>query len=59
MAPGARHLFAVRQGQRWRKCTDLTIQVTVASTVVGEVGPCLAGVGVVRCLKRGAIVITA
>jgi hypothetical protein len=49
----------VRQGQNWRRCEDLTIQVTVATTNVTGEGWCLAGVGAVRCLQRGAIVITA
>lgn len=51
--------WAVKQGVRWRVCEDLTVQVTVASVAVEGVGPCLAGVGVVRTLQRGAIVITA
>lgn len=57
----ATHLpcWAVRQGTRWRCCADLTIQVTVASIEVAGEGACLSGVGVVRTLKRGAIVITA
>jgi hypothetical protein len=51
--------WAVKQGARWRCCEDLTIQVTVASVDVAGEGACLSGVGVVRTLQRGAIVITA
>lgn len=51
--------WAVLQGKRWRFCDDLTIQVTVCTSEVINMGQVLAGVGVVRTLQRGAIVITA
>lgn len=60
--PGVGKVWGVKQGDRWRWCEDLTIQVTVASVVVFDGSRptwCLSGVGVVRCLQRGAIVITA
>lgn len=61
-APGAKQLWGVKQGARWRFCDDLTIQVTVASITAvdrGRAVAVLSGVGVVRTLQRGAIVITA
>jgi hypothetical protein len=51
--------WAVRQGERWRFAQTLCVQVTVASVDDRAGGECLAGVGVVHCLKRGEIVITA
>jgi hypothetical protein len=52
-------LWMVKQGDRWRFTGDLCIQVTVASIEHKTAGPCLSGVGVVTCLKRGQIAITA
>lgn len=52
-------VWAVKQGARWRFATDLCIQVTVLSLVDPVDGPCLSGVGVVRALERGRLVITA
>lgn len=46
--------WGVIQGARWRFATSLCVQVTVTS----EDGA-LCGVGVVRSLKRGEIVVTA
>lgn len=57
--PNAGGRWGVKQGSRWRFASDLTIQVTTATVDVAGEGPCLSGVGVVRCLQRGAIVITA
>lgn len=57
IGPGVKG-WGVRQGDRWRFCEDLTIQVTVATTFTKEGDRVLAGVGVVRTLQRGAIVIT-
>jgi hypothetical protein len=51
--------WGVRQGERWRFCEDLTVQVTLTSTFTKEGLSVLAGAGVVRTLQRGAIVITA
>lgn len=50
--------WAVKQGQRWRYAKDLVIQVTVESTFCNAEW-CLSGIGVVRCLGRGRIVVTA
>lgn len=51
--------FRVKQGARWRAADELTIQVTVTSATIAAGDLCLQGVGVVRCLARGAIVVTA
>ena len=51
--------WLVKQGARWRFCRELCIQVSVLSVVDPKWGACLSGVGVVRCLKRGELVITA
>lgn len=49
----ARQEWAVRQGHRWRFTRELCIQVGTLS-----IGQHLTGVGVVRSLERGNIVIT-
>lgn len=46
--------WAVIQGERRRYAADVCIQVTVTTA-----GGRLTGVGVVRCMKRGELVITA
>jgi hypothetical protein len=51
--------WSVKQGRRWRFCRDLCIQVPVLSIVDPQWGAVLSGVGVVRCLERGELVITA
>lgn len=48
-----RHQWAVRQGDRWRFTRELCLQVGTLS-----IGQELTGVGVVRALERGNIVIT-
>lgn len=52
-------VWGVKQGERWRFAEKLCVQVTVATVDVAGEGACLSGVGVVRCLERGEIVITA
>lgn len=51
--------WAVRQGARWRFAEEVCIQVSMLSILDGMGVPCLSGVGVVRCLERGRLVITA
>lgn len=51
--------WAIKQGARWRYAEELCVQVTVLSILDPSDGPCLSGVGVVRCLTRGRMVITA
>lgn len=46
--------WMVKQGDRFRAARTLCIQVTVTDN-----GPMLTGVGVVRCVKRGELVVTA
>lgn len=48
-----------KQGVRWRFAVKLCVQVTLASIMDAREGQCLSGVGVVHCLERGKIVITA
>lgn len=48
-----RSMWAVRQGERWRFTHELCIQVNTLS-----IGRHLTGVGVVRSLTRGNIVVT-
>lgn len=53
-------VWAVKQGDRWRFAADVCCQVTVTSTLDPDRRtPALAGVGVVTCLERGDIIITA
>lgn len=51
--------WGVKQGARLRFCADLTVQVPMTSSFTKDGTPCLVGAGVVRTLKRGAIVVTA
>ncbi len=51
--------WAVKQGDRWRFADALCIQVNTLTVIDPKNGHCLSGVGVVRSLKRGEIVITA
>lgn len=51
--------WAVRQGERWRFTEDLCVQVPMTSQEHPEHGAVLTGIGVVRCLKRGELVVTA
>lgn len=50
--------WSIRQGRRWRFAEDIVVQVTVV-TSQQEGEWFLAGVGVVKCLARGKIVVTA
>lgn len=55
-------VWAVKQGVRWRYAREISIQVPTLTVYKGqdaaEPRAFLAGVGVVRCLERGQIVIT-
>lgn len=63
-APTARRPWSIKQGKRWRLAEDIVIQVTVMTTYRKANGGAegewfLEGIGVVRCLGRGKIVVTA
>lgn len=50
--------WSVKQGNRWRFAADLVIQVTVCN-IDNHGEAALEGIGVVRTLSRGRIVVTA
>lgn len=50
--------WAVKQGERWRFASEVCVQVHLLTLNDFVHGDCLSGVGVVRSLQRGHIVIT-
>ncbi len=61
-APKGR-VWAVKQGRRWRLAAEVVVQVPVETVFRGPDAKqpiaYLQGVGVVRCLERGKLLITA